>query len=52
MTNLIIYFLEIPKTFICVHVGQGAFLSDWKLSVWSSVLFTVFRFRNAWKESK
>ena len=42
MTNLILCFLEIPKTFICVHVGQGAFLSDWKLSVWSSVLFTVF----------
>ena len=43
MSELILCFLEIPKTFICVHVRQVTFLSeDWKkLSVWSSVLFTV-----------
>ena len=44
MFNLILYFSEIPKMFICVRVRQVAFLSeDWKkLFVWSSVLFTVF----------
>ena len=43
MFKLIICFSEIPKTFICVCVRQVTFLSeDWKkLSVWSSVLFTV-----------
>ena len=43
MSNLIPCFSEIPKTFICVRVRQVTFLSeDWKkLSVWSSVLFTV-----------
>ena len=43
MSELILCFLEIPKTFICVRVRQVTFLSeDWKkLSVWSSVLFTV-----------
>ena len=44
MFNLILYFSEIPKMFICVRVRQVAFLSeDWKkLFVWSSVLFAVF----------
>ena len=43
MSKLILCFSEIPKTFICVRVRQVTFLSeDWKkLSVWSSVLFTV-----------
>ena len=43
MSKLILCFSEIPKTFICVCVRQVTFLSeDWKkLSVWSSVLFTV-----------
>ena len=43
MSKLILRFLEIPKTFICVCVKQVAFLSeDWKkLFVWSSVLFMV-----------
>ena len=37
-------FSEIPKIFICIRVKQVAFLSeDWtELSVWISVLFTVF----------
>ena len=41
MSKLILRFLEIPKTFICVCVRQVAFLSEgWKkLFVWSSVLF-------------
>ena len=41
---LILYLSEIPKFFICVRVKLVAFLSEvWKkLSVWSSVLFTVF----------
>ena len=37
----------------CVRVRQGV-LFNWglkMLSVWSSVLLTVFRFRNAWKEN-
>ena len=43
MCELILCFSEIPKTFICIRVRQVTFLSeDWKkLSVWSSVLFTV-----------
>ena len=43
MSELILYFMEIPKTFICVHVRQVTFLSeDWnKLFVLSSVVFTV-----------
>ena len=43
MSKLILCFSEIPKTFICVRVRQVTFLSeDWKkLSVWSSVLFTI-----------
>ena len=43
MPELILCFLEITKTFICVRVRQVTFLSeDWKkLSVWSSVLFTI-----------
>ena len=43
MSKLIFCFSEIPKTFTCVRVRQVTFLSeDWKkLSVWSSVLFTV-----------
>ena len=43
MSKLILCFSEIPKTFICVRVRQVNFISeDWKkLSVWSSVLFTV-----------
>ena len=43
MPELILCFLEITKTFICVRVRQVTFLSeDWKkLSVWSGVLFTV-----------
>ena len=43
MCGLIFCFLEIPKIFVCVHIRQVTFLSeDWKkLSVWSSVLFTV-----------
>ena len=43
MSELILCFSEIPKTFICIRERQGAFLSeDWKkLSVCSSVLFTV-----------
>ena len=43
MSKLILRFSEIPKSFICVRVRQVTFLSeDWKkLSVWSSVLFTV-----------
>ena len=42
--NLILCFSEIPKTFICVRVRQVTFLyEDWKkLSVWSSVILTVF----------
>ena len=41
---LILYLSEIPKFFICVRVKLVAFLSEvWKkLSVWRSVLFTVF----------
>ena len=37
-------FSEIPKNFICVRVRQVAFLSEdlQNLSVWSSVLFTIF----------
>ena len=44
MLNLILCFSEVPKIFICVRVKQVAFWSeDWKkLSVWSSVIFTVF----------
>ena len=36
-------FLRIPKMLLCVRIGQIAFrFEDWKrLSVWSSVLFTV-----------
>ena len=43
MSKLIICFSEIPKTFMFVRVRQVTFLSeDWKkLSIWSSVLFTV-----------
>ena len=43
MSKLILHFSEIPKTFICVHVRQVTFLFEgWKkLSVWSSVLFTI-----------
>ena len=43
MSKLILCFSEIPKTFICVREKQITFLSeDWKkLSIWSSVLFTV-----------
>ena len=43
MPNLILCFSEIPKIFICVRVRQVTLLSeDWKkLSIWSSVLFTV-----------
>ena len=43
VSKLILCFSEIPKTFICVRVRQVNFISeDWKkLSVWSSVLFTV-----------
>ena len=43
MSKLILCFSETPKTFICVRVRQVTFLSeDWKkLSVWSSVLFTI-----------
>ena len=43
MSKLILCFSEIPKTFIFVRVRHVTFLSeDWKkLSVWSSVLFTV-----------
>ena len=53
MSNLILCFSKISDIFICVYVRQGAFFI-WELkmlSVWSSVLFTVFCFRNAWKES-
>ena len=44
MSKLILYFSEIPKTFVFVRVRQVTFLfEDWKkLSIWSSVLFTVF----------
>ena len=44
MSNLILYFSEHPKIFVCVRVKQMAFLSeDWKIfSVWRSVLFMVF----------
>ena len=44
MSNLILCFWEIPKIFICVRVREVPFLSeDWKnMSVWSSVLFTLF----------
>ena len=43
MSKSILYFSEIPKTFICVRVKQVTFsFEDWKkLSVWSSVLFAV-----------
>ena len=43
MSKLILCFSEIPKTFMFVRVRQVTFLSeDWKkLSIWSSVLFTV-----------
>ena len=43
MSKLVLCFSEIPKTFTCVLVRQVNFISeDWKkLSVWSSVLFTV-----------
>ena len=43
MCNLILWFSEIPKMFICVGVRQVTFLSEdfKKLSVFSSVLFTV-----------
>ena len=43
MSKLIIFFSGIPKTFICVRLRQVTFLSEnWKkLSLWSSVLFTV-----------
>ena len=43
MSKLILCFSEIPKTFVFVRVRHVTFLSeDWKkLSVWSSVLFTV-----------
>ena len=43
ISNLILCFSEIPKVVICVCVRQVTFLSgDWKkLSVWSSVFFTV-----------
>ena len=43
MSKLILCSTEIPKTFIFVRVRQETFLSEnWKkLSVWSSVLFTV-----------
>ena len=51
MFNLILFFSEIPKIVICVRVKQGALRGLKMLSVWSSALFTVFRFRNAWKES-
>ena len=44
ISNLIFCFSEILKVFVCFHVRQVAFLyEDWKkLSVWRSVLFTVF----------
>ena len=51
MFNLILFFSEIPKIVICVRVKQGALRGLKMLFVWSSALFTVFRFRNAWKES-
>ena len=43
MSKLILCFSEIPKTLIFFRVRQVTFLSeDWKkLSIWSSVLFTV-----------
>ena len=43
MSKLILCSTEIPKTFIFVRVRQETFLSEnWKkLSVWSSILFTV-----------
>ena len=56
MSNLILYFSEIHKNFICVPVRQVTFLSeDWKkLPAWSSVLFTVstleMRGREAYKK--
>ena len=59
MPNLILFFSEIPKIFICVRVRQVTLLSeDWKkLSIWSSVLFTVsaleMRERKAyWKQTR
>ena len=44
MSHLILCFLEIPKIFICVYVRQVvSFIWELqKLSVWRSVLFTVF----------
>ena len=43
MSNLILCFSEIPKTFIYVSIRQVTFLlEDWKkVTVWSRVFFTV-----------
>ena len=53
MSNLILCFSEISKTFICVRVKHVTFLFEdcKKLSVWSSVLRYGFHFRDAWKRS-
>ena len=53
MSELILCFLEIPKTFICVRVRQVTILSeDWKtLFVWSSVLFKVSALEKCEKET-
>ena len=53
MSKLILCFSEIPKTFMFVCVRQVTFLSeDWKkLSIWSSVLFTVSALEMCEKES-
>ena len=51
MSNLILFFSEISKIFICIRVRQGAFLSeDWKYYP-SVAVSSFFSFRNAWKES-
>ena len=58
MSKLILCFSEISKTFTFVRVRQIMFLSeDWKkLSVWSSVLFTVsaleMREREAYRKQR